>query len=137
MHLNRRTLAMAAALSILTLGSSLSATLTLKDLEGAWLADGTDVIFSSSSGKTTLRQPVNEFVAGFIISRDSLRSPLASCRIQKVIPIENGARLMMTCTNSMSTGQVVTTLRLGRAGMLERIGDGDTAIAYYNRCRLK
>lgn len=109
-----RAITMVAALSVLTVGSSLSATLTLKDLEGAWLADGTDcdAIFSRSDGRTSLREPLNDFVAGFLISRNSLRTPLATCSIQKIIPLTNGARLMMTCTNSMSTGAVATTFRL-------------------------
>lgn len=66
---------------------------------------------------------------GICAQRNSLRTPLATCRVQKIVPLENGARLTMTCTNSMSTGQVATTLRFGRAGMLERVGDGDTAVA--------
>jgi hypothetical protein len=126
--------------ALLLLGAyrpALSAPPQLSALHGAWLQQSSNCadVYTTSRQAVTFKKSVNEFVPGFIVSGDRLKTPVNTCRIARIVP--SGKRWMMKldCTGSVSTMGVSVQFSLTRDGALLRyLNDQDTTGSRYQRC---
>lgn len=102
--------------------------------EGAWLEDGLACrdIFVSNGKTVSFKRPANVFVAAFIVRGRQLSTPLAACRISRIV--SNGERqvLHLSCTTAIATESTRAVLALTPDGGLHRYSaiDGGTASKY-------
>ena len=126
--------------ALLLLGAyrpALSAPPQLSALHGAWLQQSSNCadVYTTSRQAVTFKKSVNEFVPGFIISKNQLKTPVNTCRIAEIVP--SGKRWMMKlhCTGAVSTMGVSVQFSLAADGALLRyLNDQDTTGSRYQRC---
>jgi hypothetical protein len=116
---------------------ALSAPPQLSALKGAWLQQSSNCtdVYTASRRAITFKKSVNEFVPGFIVSGDRLKTPVNTCRIAEIVP--SGKRWMMKlhCTGAVSTMGVSVQFSLTADGALLRyLNDQDTTGSRYQRC---
>ena len=118
-------------------GLALAAPPQLSGLQGAWLQQSTNCseIYTSSGKGFSFREGTNEFAPAFIVSGSRLKTPVNSCRIERIVP--TGSRWMMKlhCTGSVSTMVANVQFSLTPDGALLRyLNDQDPSGSRYERC---
>jgi hypothetical protein len=116
---------------------ALSAPPQLSALHGAWLQQSSNCadVYTTLRQTVTFKKSVNEFVPGFIISKNQLKTPVNACRIARIVP--SGKRWMMKldCAGSVSTmGASVQFSLTGDGALLRYLNDQDTTGSRYQRC---
>jgi hypothetical protein len=126
--------------ALLLLGAyrpALSAPPQLSALHGAWLQQSSNCadVYTTSRQAVTFKKSVNEFVPGFIVSGDRLKTPVNTCRIARIVPAGKRWMMKLDCTGSVSTMGVSVQFSLTRDGALLRyLNDQDTTGSRYQRC---
>ena len=81
------------------------------------------------------KKSVNEFVPGFIISGNRLKTPVNTCRIARIVPAGKRWMMKLDCTGSVSTMGVSVQFSLtGDGALLRYLGDQDMTGSRYQRC---
>jgi hypothetical protein len=126
--------------ALLLLGAyrpALSAPPQLSALHGAWLQQSSNCadVYTTSRQAVTFKKSVNEFVPGFIVSGDRLKTPVNTCRIARIVPAGKRWMMKLDCTGSVSTtGASVQFSLTGDGALLRYLNDQDTTGSRYQRC---
>ena len=118
-------------------GLALSAPPQLSGLQGAWLQQSSNCadVYTTSRQAVTFKKSVNEFVPGFIISGNRLKTPFNTCRIARIVPAGKRWMMKLGCTGSVSTMGVSLQFSLTSDGALLRyLSDQDMTGSRYQRC---
>jgi hypothetical protein len=106
-------------------------------IQGAWLAQGSSCadVYASSGTRTSFKRPVDIFAPAFIVSGNSLRTPMASCRIRSVRPAGDRHSVHLSCANAVAGSDVRVLMALTPDGSLKRyFNEQDTTGTSYQRC---
>jgi len=126
--------------ALLLLGAyrpALSAPPQLSALHGAWLQQSSNCadVYTTSRQAVTFKKSVNEFVPGFIISKNQLKTPVNTCRIARIVQAGKRWMMKLDCTGSVSTmGASVQFSLTGDGALLRYLNDQDTTGSRYQRC---
>jgi hypothetical protein len=110
---------------------------SLSALQGAWLQQSTTCgeVFAASGRNLGFRKEVNEFVPGFIVAGNRLRTPVNVCKINGIVPDGERFALKLDCTGSVSTMNVDVHFTLTPDGALLRyLNEADRSGSRYERC---
>ena len=110
---------------------------SLAALQGAWLQQSTTCgeVYAASGGSLRFRKEVNEFVPGFIVTGNRLKTPVNVCKIKGIVPAGERFALTLDCTGSVSTMNVDVHFTLTPDGALLRyLNEADTSGSRYERC---
>jgi hypothetical protein len=110
---------------------------SLSALQGAWLQQSTTCgeVFAASGRNLRFRKEVNEFVPGFIVTGNRLRTPVNVCKINGIVPDGERFALKLDCTGSVSTMNVDVHFTLTPDGALLRyLNEADRSGSRYERC---
>jgi len=124
-------------LAYLALSSVAFAQSTPSTLQGAWLAQGSscEEVYASAGSRTSFKRPVDIFAPAFIVSGNSLRTPMASCRIRSVRPAGDRHSVHLSCANAVAGNDVRVLMALMPDGSLKRyFNEQDTTGTSYQRC---
>jgi hypothetical protein len=116
---------------------ALSAPPQLSALQGAWLQQSSNCadVYAITRQAVTFKQSVNEFVPGFIVSGNHLKTPVSTCRIARIAPSGKRWTMKLDCTGSVSTMGVSVQFSLtGDGTLLRYLNDQDTTGSRYQRC---
>ena len=116
---------------------ALSAPPQLSALHGAWLQQSSNCadVYTTSRQAVTFKKSVNEFVPGFIVSGNRLKTPVNTCRIARIVPAGKRWMMKLDCTGSVSTMGVSVQFSLtGDGALLRYLNDQDTTGSRYQRC---
>ena len=118
-------------------GFALSAIPQLSSIQGAWLQQSSNCadVYTTSRQAIKFKQEVNEFVPGFIVSGNRLKTPVNTCRIVRIVPAGKRWTMKLGCTGSVSTMGVSVQFSLTSDGALLRyLNDQDATGSRYQRC---
>jgi hypothetical protein len=117
----RHTLAVALALSAASAGSAAKAS-SLRDLEGAWVADeaACAATYRFSRGGFDFRANADLFASAFIVDKQRIRTPLASCLIRSAKSDGNWLNVQLACENGVSHQPVQARFSVVQSGLVVR-----------------
>jgi hypothetical protein len=124
-------------IAYLALSSTAFAQSSPSTLQGAWLAQGSSCaeVYASAGTRPSFKRPVDIFAPAFIVSGNSLRTPMASCRIRSVRPVGNRHSVHLSCANAVAGSDVRVLMSLAPDGSLKRyFNEQDTIGTSYQRC---
>jgi hypothetical protein len=77
-------------------------------LIGAWAQSASDCkeVFETRNGRTTFRQPVNNFINAFIIGAHQISATNGLCRVGGVVAKDGHFIASLSCNNSIGFGPV-------------------------------
>ena len=108
-----------------------------RSLHGAWV-QGKELcqeVFTSVGRAIAFKKPVDAFSPAFIISAKQIRTPLASCRIQKEKNSGGRRILSLACATSVSVTDVKADLEVLEDGSSRRyLNEHDNVGRKYERC---
>jgi hypothetical protein len=82
-------------------------------LLGAWAQSKSDcAMFETKNGKIAFRQPINEFVPGFIISQGGIVATGGQCAIGKVSSSGDQITMSLSCNNSVGFAPVTGRFKI-------------------------
>jgi hypothetical protein len=106
-------------------------------LIGAWAQSKADCeMFETKNGKIAFRQPINEFVPGFIISQGGIVATGGQCAIGKVSSSGDQVVMSLSCNNSVGFAPVTGRFKIvGENEIVYGSTDNPILDTPYERCR--
>jgi hypothetical protein len=106
--------------------------------EGAWVKPGVSCaeIFTWGKQGTSFRKPLRLDVPALIVTRKSITTAKALCRIRSTSPSQDGRMFSLTCSTPLNFSPMKEVLSIAADGALLRHSDSNDRIGTrFERCR--